>query len=199
MVRNWQNPISKFTPLITPRVAKGQLVAPMHWTRQRTTAGTVNSVMAPVTDPLSGQSAPKSSAVSAEMFRAKWYGFLASNTALTPQTPYAAVARTQTGWQAELAGSKTPDDWEADAHLLSGQSGSDDSLQSDTATGTIRVAIAQDGLITALLFVSPTPVVLSRTFSVGLIGTDTSPLAALAGRSGPDQPDPGVRSVLALT
>jgi len=177
--------------LITPRVAKGQLFAPMHWTRQRTTAGTVNSVMAPVTDPLSGQPASKSSAVSAEVFSPKWYGFLASTTEPTPQTPYAAVARTNTGWQVELAGSKTPADWEAEARLLSGQSGGDVSVQSDAATGTIRIAIAQDDLITALFFVSPTPVVVSRAAIVGLIGTDTSPLAALAGRSASDQPDPG--------
>ncbi|MCX8226976.1 MAG: (2Fe-2S)-binding protein, partial [Sulfitobacter sp.] len=38
-----------------------------------------------------------------------------------------------------------------------------------------------------------TPVVVSRTATVGLIGTETSPLAALAGRSASDQPDPGAR------
>jgi assimilatory nitrate reductase catalytic subunit len=179
--------------LITPRVARGQLFAPMHWTRQRTTAGTVNSVMAPITDPFSGQPALKSSAVFAEVYKAKWYGFLACITEPAPQTPYAAVARTKMGWQAELAGSKTPEDWEEEARRLSGQSGGDVSLQSDPAAGTIRIAIARNGLITTLLFVSPTPVVVSRTATVGLIGTETSPLAALAGRSASDQPDPGAR------
>tara|TARA_R110002049_G_scaffold125439_2_gene281099 strand:- start:2699 stop:5269 length:2571 start_codon:yes stop_codon:yes gene_type:complete len=179
--------------LITPRVARGQLFAPMHWTRQRTTAGTVNSVMAPITDPFSGQPALKSSAVFAEVYKAKWYGFLACISEPVPQTPYAAVARTKMGWQAELAGSKTPEDWEEEARRLSGQSGGDVSLQSDPAAGTIRIAIARNGLITTLLFVSPTPVVVSRTATVGLIGTETSPLAALAGRSASDQPDPGAR------
>jgi assimilatory nitrate reductase catalytic subunit len=177
--------------LITPRVARGQLFAPIHWTRQRTTAGTVNSVMAPVTDPFSGQPALKFSTISAEVYKAKWYGFLASNTAPAPQTPYAAVARTSTGWQAELAGSKTPDDWHAEARRLSGHLDGDISIQLDSATGTVRIAIVQDGLIVALLFASPTPVVLSRTATVGLIGTDTSSLAALAGRNASDQPDPG--------
>lgn len=177
--------------LITPRVAAGQLFAPMHWTRQRTTAGTVNSVMAPVTDPFSGQPASKSCAVSAEVFRAKWYGFMASNSEPKPLTPYAAVARTRTGWQAELAGSKMPDDWEVEVRRLSGHSGGDVSFQSDPATGTIRIAIVQDGLISALFFASPTPVVLSRTATVGFIGSNTSPLTALAGRSASDQPEPG--------
>ncbi|NSX56625.1 nitrate reductase [Parasulfitobacter algicola] len=177
--------------LITPRVAKGQLFAPMHWTRQQTTHGTVNSLTAPVTDPVSSQPALKSGAVSAAVYQPKWYGFLASNTLPAPQTPYAAIARTQTGWQAELAGGKTPLDWEAEVRNLSGQTQGEVSSHTDPATGTIRMAIAQDGLMTALFFASPRPVVVSRNTIVSLIGTDTPPLAALAGRSGSDQPDAG--------
>ena len=177
--------------LITPRVAQGQLFAPMHWTRQRTTHGTVNSVTAPVTDPFSGQPALKSGAVSASVYKPKWHGFLANNTAPTPQTPYAAVARTQTGWQVELAGSKMPADWETEARKLSEQAEGEVSMQSDPATGTIRIAIVQNGLITALFFASPSPVVVSRTTIIGLIGSDMPPLAALAGRSVSNQPDAG--------
>jgi assimilatory nitrate reductase catalytic subunit len=177
--------------LITPRVAQGQLFAPMHWTRQRTTYGTVNSVSAPVTDPFSGQPALKFAAVTAAVYKPKWYGFLASNTAPTPQTPYAAVARTQTGWQVELAGSRMPSDWEAEARRLCHQSEGDISMQSDLATGTIRIAFTQNGLITALFFTSADPVVVSRTAIVGLIGTHTPPLTALAGRGAADQPDAG--------
>ncbi len=177
--------------LITARVAKGQLFAPMHWTRQRTTSGTINSVTAPVTDPFSGQPALKAVAVVAEVYAPKWYGFLASNAAPVPQTPYAAIARVQNGWQAELAGSKTPNDWEAEVRQLSGQTQGDVSMQTDPATGTVRVAIVQNGMITALFFASPNPVVLSRSEINSLIGTDTAPLAALAGRGASDQPDPG--------
>ncbi len=177
--------------LITPRVARGQLFAPMHWTRQCSNFGTINSVTAPVTDPFSGQPALKLSAVSADVYKAKWYGFLASSTQPAPQTPYCAIAKTQTGWQAELAGSKTPHDWEAEVRALSGQSEGDVAVQSDPSTGIIRVAITQNGLITALFFASPHPVVVSRTAIIGLISTDRAPLVALAGRNGSDQPDVG--------
>ena len=177
--------------LVTLRVAKGQLFAPMHWTRQRTTFGTVNSATAPVTDPISGQPALKATAVNARVYQAKWYGFLASATEPKPQTPYAAIARTQTGWQAELAGKKMPVDWEAEARLLCGQPTGELSVQSDTKTGTTRIAIAQDGRIMALFFASPKPVILSRATIVSLIGSDTPPLAALAGRAQADQPDAG--------
>jgi assimilatory nitrate reductase catalytic subunit len=177
--------------LITPRVAPGQLFAPMHWTRQRIGAGPVNSVTAPRTDPVSGQPALKSNTVTAQLYKAKWYGFMACLTEPSPQTPYAAIARTQSGWQAELAGAKTPSDWEAEARKLCGQTQGDASIQTDPSSGHIRIAITQNGQITALFFAAPTPVVVSRSAIIDMIGTDTAPLAALAGRSPSDQPDTG--------
>ncbi|MDX8348229.1 nitrate reductase [Cognatiyoonia sp. IB215446] len=177
--------------LVTSRVAPRQLFAPMHWTRQRTTQGVINSVTLPVTDPFSGQPALKAGAVNASVYRPKWYGFLAAASPLAPQTPYAAIARTQTGWQAELAGRKTSDDWVATARELSGLAGGEAALQSDPATGDVRVAIEVDGKIAALFFAAPTPVVLSRAAAIAAIGTTTAPLQALAGRTPADKPDPG--------
>ncbi|MCK0095082.1 nitrate reductase [Yoonia sp. F2084L] len=177
--------------LVTPRVAQGQLFAPMHWTRQRSSSGLINSLTAPVTDPISGQPALKSGAVSAKLYKPKWYGFLASAEVLRPQTPYAAIARTQTGWQAELAASQTPDDWEQETLRLAGQSTGDVSVQTDPATGAVRVAIQADGIIIALLFASSHPVVLSRSAAISCIGTDTPTLDALAGRTRANLPDPG--------
>jgi len=177
--------------LITPRIAKGQLFAPMHWTRQRTKNGTLNSIIAPIADPFSGQPALKSGAVSATVYKPQWYGFLASLTQPTPQTPYAAIAKTQGGWQAELASRKMPTDWDAELRKLSGLIDGDVAMQTDPTAGTVRMAVTQAGRITGLFFASATPVVLSRTTIVGLIGTDTPPLAALAGQSGSDQPDAG--------
>ncbi len=177
--------------LITPRIAKGQLFAPMHWTRQRTSKGTINSVVAPATDPFSGQPALKSGAVSAAVYRPKWYGFLASLSQPTPQTPYVAIAKTQAGWQAELASRKIPSDWETEMRTLSGLWDGDFAIQADPSAGTVRMAVSRAGLITGLFFVSPSPVVLSRTTVVGLIGTSTPPLVALAGHNGSDQPDAG--------
>ena len=177
--------------LITTRVAPGQLFAPMHWTRQTASSGTVNSLMAPVTDPVSGQPALKSGAVTAAVYHPKWYGYLASSQMITPQTPYAAAARTQTGWQAEMAGGCTPVDWTREVRQLAGVLDGEASVQQDAATGTVRVAIQNGGLITALFFAAPRPVVLSRQAAINCIGTDTAPLTALAGRSPADQPDPG--------
>jgi len=177
--------------LITERGVPGQLFAPMHWTRQRAASGTVNVLTAPETDPVSGQPALKSGAVTAEVYSAKWYGFIASTAEMTPQTPYAAIARTQTGWQAEIAGSQTPSDWEAEARKLSGQTDGTAAVQTDEATGLTRVAIIVDGITAALFFAASSPVVISRAATVALIGTQTTPLVALAGRGPADMPDPG--------
>ena len=176
---------------ITDRVATGQLFAPMHWTRQRTSQGAINCLTAPMTDPVSGQPALKSAAVNAQVYKAKWYGYLACATEPSPQTPYAAIARTQTGWQAELAGGKIPDNWEVFARSLSGEIDGHISSQTDLATGTVRIAISQGGVISALFFAASKPVVVSRSAITALIGTDAPPLMALAGRTAADQPEAG--------
>ncbi|GGX38938.1 nitrate reductase [Tateyamaria omphalii] len=177
--------------LITPRVSPGALFAPMHWTRQQVGRGTVNSVTIPSTDPVSGQPALKSSAVKATVYRAKWYGFIASAAHMIPQTPYAAIARSQTGWQAELAGGKIPEDWVKEARQLSGIQNGDATLLEDPVTGLHRVAIVVGKQIAALFFSGRKPVVLSRPAAISLIGTQSSALGALAGRAPADQPDPG--------
>lgn len=177
--------------LISPRSAPGHLFAPMHWTRQRSAGSPVNSLLAPVTDPVSGQPALKAGVVTATKFKPKWYGYLATKTAIVPQTTYAAIARTHTGWQAEFANAQSPSDWETEARRLSGQTTGDASVQTDPTTGVIRIAIVLDGVITALFFAAPHPVTLSRTAVISLIGSETAPLAALAGRNPADMPDAG--------
>ncbi len=177
--------------LITDRAAKSRLFAPMHWTRQKSSAATVNSLTPPKVDPLSGQPALKSGEVAAEKYDAAWYAFAASIHNMRPAFEYAAIARTTTGWQGEFAGRETPADWELQARYLTGTEDGDVSIMEDPWTGQTRLAIYQDGILAALFFTAPHPVEVARAFAVSLIGTDTPPFAALAGRAGADRPDPG--------
>lgn len=177
--------------LITSRVSAGHFFAPMHWTRQTSANGTVNSLIAPVTDPLSGQPALKSGLVTASRYAPKWYGFLTSLAPLHPTTPYAAVARTQTGWQSEMAGNKTPEDWATEVQYLAGLRDLDVSVYQDGTAGTVRVALSLGGVIQALFFGSGQPVTLSRSSANAYVGTKTLPLQALAGRQTTDVPDFG--------
>lgn len=177
--------------LITDRVARGRPFAPMHWTRQTARGATVNSLITATTDPVSGQPALKSAQVSLSRYNAKWYGFVASRAAIVPDAPYAALARTATGWQAEIAGDTAPEDWTAQALSITGLHGAEVSAYRDTANGTQRIALCRGGVIEALIFTSATPAVLSRSAAVAYIGTAIDPLVALAGRAAADQPDCG--------
>ncbi len=178
--------------LITDRVAVGRPFAPMHWTRQTARNATINSVVTPVTDPVSGQPALKSGPISLAKYEADWYGFIASKYPISPNTSYAGIARTDTGWQAEIACKGTPEDWVNLAQEISGLQGAEVSTYQDAATGTTRVALSHKGEIEALLYTSKQPVVLSRSAATAHIGTSVQPLTALAGRPSADQPDPGI-------
>ncbi len=177
--------------LVSKKVQRGSVFAPMHWTGQLTSSGRVNPLVAPNTDPVSGQPALKATNVSIERFNAGWYGFAVSTKQMEPTRPYAAIARTNTGSQAEIAGYKTPTDWEAEARSVTGITGGDVSMMNDPASGTARVAITENGVITALFYAASTPVAVARQHIVGLVGTDISAGIALAGRASADMPDPG--------
>ncbi|KHA52460.1 nitrate reductase [Sulfitobacter geojensis] len=178
--------------LVSDRVAQGQLFASMHWTRQTARGGTVNALVAPLTDPISGQPALKrSTGVSVKPYIAKWYGFMACAQRPDVQTPYGAISRTATGWQVEMAGSDLPQDWTETARSIARLPKAQPSVYEDKKDGAVRVALSSDGVIQAVLFVSDRPVTLSRAAAVSHVGSSMPPLSALAGRMGKDQPDPG--------
>ncbi|MGX9355085.1 nitrate reductase [Roseobacteraceae bacterium S113] len=182
----------KLRALPTTRVVPGQVFAPMHWTRQLTQGSTVNCLAAPKTDPISGQPALKFNAVHLAKFDAAWYGFVASASSLDPQGDYMAIARTQSGWQAEIAQSTLPQDWLAQARQLTGLFEMSVAIhETPAAQGLVRFAFVHDGRIHALFFAAKSPVVLSRPAAIAQIGSDAAPLRALAGRMGADTPDPG--------
>ena len=180
-----------FRALISDKVAPGTLFAPLHWTRQNSSAGTVNTSVVVGTDPFSGQPALKSADVTGKKFNALWYGFAVSANAMEPTRPYHAIAKTATGWQAECAGMKAPKDWEAEARSITGTDTGDAAILHDATTGQTRVAIIEDGRIVALFFAGPAPVIVARAYAAAIVGQEVSSLNALAGRAAADQPDPG--------
>ena len=176
---------------ITDRVRPRTLFAPMHWTEKLSVNGRINALTSGLTDPISGQPALKSGRISAYKFDAAWYGFAAAAAPLELVGDYAAISRNATGWQAEFAGADVPDDWE---RLVRKIFGSDRELTvvQDTTTQTRRYALYHDTRLEGLFFSSPSPVALSRSYAASLIGSDTLPLQALAGRAGAGQLEPGL-------
>ncbi|MEM7472757.1 MAG: molybdopterin-dependent oxidoreductase [Pseudomonadota bacterium] len=180
-----------FRALITPKVAQGSLFVPMHWTRQRSSASWVNGLVDVATDPVSGQPALKAGDVKAARFDARWYGFLASAGPIETVADYSAVARTKTGWQAELAGAGYVSAWPDLVKRLTNCAGGEMSFVEDQELGTTRIAVTRGGVLEALFFAAPNPVALSRAHAVSLIGSETGGLDALAGFPGAGQVAPG--------
>ncbi len=178
--------------LITARQQPGSLFVPMHWTGANSSKGRVDALVAPVTDPFSGQPALKSSRVTASRFAADWYGFGAFETmgeAGTPACTYWATGMTDTGVRIEMAGA-LPLDPAKIVEELTGHHGCETVMVE--AGGGTRLALYKGARLKGLFFFGPKPVEVSRSHVVGLIGTAPADrLAPLAGRPGADQPDKG--------
>lgn len=180
-----------FRALMSDHVTAGAVFAPMHWTRERSSAGTINAVIHVETDPVSGQPALKGGDVKLQRFEASWYGYLASDQDIRPQAEYVAVARTKTGWQCELAGRGDP---AAPTELLTGllaDPTGEISFVEDTKTGLMRLVLCREGRVCALLFLSSEPVSLSRSYVIEQIGQQMSGLSVLSGLPPSGQLDGG--------
>ncbi|WP_170764743.1 nitrate reductase [Ruegeria lacuscaerulensis] len=174
---------------ITEAMQLGQLFTPMHWTAATAPSARINALVAAETDPVSGQPESKASVVSLEQFPAAWYGFAASDSALSPDTDYWALARTRAGYRAELAGLSAVDDWEAAARTMFRLPEARLQMLRDTGRGTTRLALHENGRIRAVLFVAAEPVAVMRDYLATLPGTDAP--EALAGVAPEGRPDPG--------
>ncbi|ASJ73677.1 molybdopterin-dependent oxidoreductase [Granulosicoccus antarcticus] len=173
----------------TDDVVPGDLFVPMHWTGMNAPTARVDALVAPVTDPVSGQPESKASTVAAKKFAAAWYGFAMSTTQFIPESDYWAQARTNTGYRCELAGLGTPDNWEDYARLLFGLPDAAIQHMSDNKRGRHSIGLFDGEILLAALYVGAEPVVLMRDFLVGLPGHEAP--WALAGQARGDTPDPG--------
>ncbi len=175
--------------LITDATAQGQVFVPMHWTAENASAARIDVLVPGVVDPVSGQPASKSAAVSVQPFAAKWYGFAVSASGVYPRADYWARARTTGGWRMELAGLETPEDWVTYARQLFGLPDATAATVIDAKRGLARVAFHARGQLIAALFVGPDPIAIARDHLAGRIGQPDA--MVLAGRPSADKPDPG--------
>ncbi len=174
--------------VVTDKVRPGEVFAPMHWTGETAPSARIDALVAPVTDPVSGQPESKASVVAMKKFEAGWYAFAVSAGDMTPDAEYWARARTRNGWRAELAGREAPADWEAWARKLFGTEATVQ-VVSDAGRGIHRLAFHEGDRLVAALFVAPEPVGLMRDYVAGLPGTEAP--GAISGRAPADRPDPG--------
>ena len=183
--------------LVTERQARGSLFVPMHWNDSFAAKARVDTVVAPVTDPISGQPASKNIAVRARAFKASNYCFAVS--AVKPcalNSAYWAIAKADGGWRAELAFDGAPDDWvgwcraafDIPAHL-------EPLGYADRTSGDRRLAFFDGDRLLAALFVARQPVAVARSWAIAQLSASHGDLrkrfALVAGRPGADTVDAG--------
>ena len=174
---------------ITDTVRQGQVFAPMHWTGETASAGRVDALIAGAVDPVSGQPELKAMPCAITPFKAGFYGFAVSRAPVSPDAPYWARARSAQGWRVELAWEDAPADWEQAARALFDLPEAQAVVLADAARGLYRIALMQDDVVLAALFIAPHPVAVSRSFLAGAL--DQAAMPVLAGKPGADRPDPG--------
>lgn len=176
--------------LVTSRVQKGQVFAPIHWTSIWAADGRIDTLVPSECDPFSGQPELKRAAVQVTPFNAACYAFAVSAQEPAPSTQYWAKAETQNGWRIELASVAVPMDFEAFARAQLNEPDAEAVAYTDAKRGQSRVAFVKDGTVVAAMFMGPDPVQLSRQSVVDQFNGAAGP-TILAGVSGAQGKDPG--------
>ncbi|RWN92116.1 MAG: nitrate reductase [Mesorhizobium sp.] len=176
--------------LVTIHQRQGSLFAPMHWTDQFSAKGRLDTLTAPLTDPISGQPALKHVAARIEKFAAKAFGFAVTRHRPSPDAAaYWAVAKCKGGWRVELAFAEDDIDWAGFAGSLFGASpGAEMLAYHDCDAGQHRIAAFDGDQLSGALFVAPGPVAVSRGWAAEQLSADhvdrRGRLAIVAGRPG---------------
>ncbi|MEJ2454568.1 MAG: molybdopterin-dependent oxidoreductase [Candidatus Thiodiazotropha sp.] len=183
---------------LTERQARGQIFVPMHWNDQFASSATVDSLVNPVLDPVSGQPEYKHTPVSIHPYRPAWHGFLLTRERVTlAQATYWAKAKRDGLWHYELAGEAVAEDWSAVARDL--LSSTNDLAQwaemMDGAGGQYRGVSLSGGRLQSCLFIGPDHRLPKRDWLVQLFAqpelTRQERLRLLAGAPGNAQEDAG--------
>ncbi|CAH2398379.1 nitrate reductase [Mesorhizobium escarrei] len=182
--------------LVTARQRQGSVFVPMHWTDQFSARARVDALVAPITDPISGQPASKNVAARVERFAAVAFGFavLAERPA-SIDADYWSLARCAAGWRLELA-LEADRDWPDFAASLFGADAPGETLAyHDAAGGHYRFARFTGSRLTGALYLAPKPVAVSRSWAVEQLSADHADrrgrLAIVAGRPGGNSVDRG--------
>jgi len=178
---------------VSDRAQPGSVFVPIHWTDQVSSRGRIDAVVAPETDPVSGQPGSKWTPVAIQKQAFAWHGFaVLRDKPDALQTGYWAIAPTAGGWRVEMAGTDEQDLVAFAAQYL----GQDAELLrfEDPGKGLLRVAGWTGNEFTGAFFFGPGPVAVSRPWACGLLA---APVAAesrfqvLAGGPPVDSPDKG--------
>ena len=188
--------------VVRVRISEGQrqgsVFIPMHWNLQFSSLASVDQLVSPATDPLSGQPEFKFTPIAIQPYQASWYGFLLSRRRLTlTRSSYWACARGKGLWRYEIAGTEAPENWAATARaLLCTQHEQVEWIEyADTAAPRYRAARIENGSLESCVFIGPTPQLPERDWLARLFEhttlDDLDRMGLLTGKPSEGQHDVG--------
>ncbi len=189
--------VARVRALVTERQLPGAVFVPMHWTDQFSACARIDAVVAPVTDPHSGQPASKATAVVVRRYVAALFGFaIMAGKPNRPDADYWTIGRIAAGWRLEFAHSQYPEDVENFARKLLGLRERAQLLVfRDGRRGDHRIAAFEESRLAGVVYLSTQPVAVSRSWAIEQLAADHDDLSArwrvVAGRPGADMPDKG--------
>ncbi|MCU7810003.1 MAG: (2Fe-2S)-binding protein, partial [Candidatus Thiodiazotropha sp. (ex Notomyrtea botanica)] len=183
---------------LTDRQSRGEVFIPMHWNDQFASNATVDSLVHPVLDPISGQPEFKHTPVAIHTYRPAWHGFLLTReNVMLEHATYWARAKREGLWHYELAGEEAADNWSTVARdlLLSASDVTQWAEMMDSAGGYYRGVSVVNDRLQSCLFIGPDHQLPKRDWLVQLFSkrqlTREERLRLLAGTPGNAQEDAG--------
>jgi assimilatory nitrate reductase catalytic subunit len=173
----------------------GTVFAPIHWSDATASAARVGELIAPFTDPFSGQPEAKATPVAIEPVAFTYRGFVLSRTPVElPADHWWARVTIGHGVGTLIAGDDAPAQWRACAATLFGE-GRDLAEYCDEPAGLYRMAAFADGRMVGLLFIAPADAApqwdgVKALFEAEVLG-EAERRAVLSGRSTAGLPQAG--------
>jgi assimilatory nitrate reductase catalytic subunit len=133
----------------------GSVFVPIHWSDSFAQASRIDALVAPITDPISGQPEFKHSTVRVEPYQPAWQGFVLSRERLEfPDTSYCASSLGEGYWRQEIAGEVLPENWRTWLQTVIPENG--ELLEyRDAAMGRYRAAYLREKKLEAVFFIAP--------------------------------------------
>lgn len=175
----------------------GSVFVPMHWNAQFASQSRVDALVAPVTDPISGQPESKHTPVNIAPYQARWHGFVLSRAPLDlADNDYWVKIKGEQFWRYELAGEKALADPAQWAHTQLAELSDGEWLEfSDLNAGRYRAGIIHNEQLSAVVFIAPSHDLPARSWLSQLFAesrlSDEQRYSLLVGRPGKGQADCG--------
>ena len=159
----------------------GSVFVPMHWNDAFARYARVDALVAPITDPISGQPESKHTPVRVEPYQPAWQGFVLSRTRLDfADASYCVCSRGASFWRHEIAGEIAPADWCSWVQTALEYAGNWIEYR-DAGMGRYRAACLQDGRLEAAFFIATDQCLPEREWLSSLFGQSQLEATDLAG------------------